>query len=108
MYYFQLMFLKTLEKCVQKFINYIQQNLFQSLPDLAWQAALEKAQVKSDLITDIYMLLIIKKGIRGRICNAAHHYGKANNKYMQDYDENKQSSYLNYQDVNNFQSWAMS
>ena len=54
------------------------------------------------------MLLMIKKGIRGRICNAAHHYAKANNKYMQDYDENKQSSYLNYQDVNNFQSWAMS
>ena len=39
---------------------------------------------------------MIKKGIRGRICNAAHHYAKANYKYMQDYDENKQSSYLNY------------
>ena len=81
---------------------------FISVPDLAWQAALKKAQVKSDLIADIYMLLMIKKGIRGRICNAAHHYAKANNKYMQDYDENKQSSCLNYQDVNNFQSWAMS
>ena len=28
MYYLQLMFQKTLEKCVQKFMNYIQQNLF--------------------------------------------------------------------------------
>ena len=69
---------------------------FISVPELAWQAALKKTQVKSDLITDIYMLLMIEKSIRGRICNAAHHYTKANNKYMQDYDENKQSSYLNY------------
>ena len=54
------------------------------------------------------MLLIIEKGIRGGICNAVHHYAKANNKYMRDYDENKQSSYLNYCDANNFYCWAMS
>ena len=54
------------------------------------------------------MLLIIEKGIRGGICNAVHHYAKANNKYMRDYDENKQSSYLNYWEVNNFYCWEMS
>ena len=39
---------------------------FVSLPGLAWQAALNKAEVKSDLLTDIDMLLMVeKKSIRG-------------------------------------------
>ena len=40
-----------------------------SAPDLGWQAALKKIQVELDLITDIDMLLMIEKGIRGGICN---------------------------------------
>ena len=46
------------------------------------------------------MLLMIGKDIRGAICNATHHYAKANNNYMRDYDKNKESSYLIYWDVN--------
>ena len=42
------------------------------------------------------MLLMVEKGIRGGICNAIYHHAKANNKYMNDYDKNKESSYLNY------------
>ena len=40
------------------------------------------------------MLLIIEKGIRGAICQAAHMYAKANNKYMKSYDKNNESSYI--------------
>ena len=34
--------------------------------------------------------------------------GKANNKYIKDYDENKELTYLQYRDVNNLYRWAMS
>ena len=65
------------------------------------QAALKKTKAKLDLLTDIDMLLVVEKGIRGGICNAIYQYAKANSKYMKGYDKNKESSYLNYWDVNN-------
>ena len=41
-----------------------------SAPGLAWQSKqnLEKTKVKLDLLTDINMLFMVEKGIRGRIC----------------------------------------
>ena len=57
-------------------------------------------QVKLDLLTDIGMLLMVEKCIRRGIYNTVHHYAKANNKCMEDYDKNKESSYLQFLDVN--------
>ena len=42
------------------------------------------------------MLLIVEKIIRGGMCNTIYRYAKANNKYMKDYNINKESSYLKY------------
>ena len=39
---------------------------------------------------------MIEKRIRGGICHAIHRYVEANNKYMKDYNKNKESSYLTY------------
>ena len=45
---------------------------FLSSPGLAWQAALKKAKVKLDLLTNIDMLLMVEKGIRGGICHSVY------------------------------------
>ena len=40
---------------------------FLSAPGLGWQTVLKKTKVKLDTLTDIDMLLIVEKGISGRI-----------------------------------------
>ena len=65
------------------------------------------SQVKLDLSTDTDMLLMVEKGIRGGICHSIYQYAKANNKYMKDYDKNKESSYIQYRNVNNLYGWTM-
>ena len=47
------------------------------------------------------MLLMVEKIIRGGICHAIHRYMKSNNKYMKNYDKNKEYLHLKYWDVNN-------
>ena len=76
----------------------------------AWQGALKKTKIKIklDLLFYIHMLFMVEKCIRGETCNAIHYYVKASNKYMKNYDKNKESSYLNYWQVNKFYGWAMS
>ena len=54
------------------------------------------------------MLLMVEEGIRGGICHSIHRYAKANNKYMKIYNNNEESSYIQYLDANNLYGWAMS
>ena len=81
---------------------------FLSLPGLALQACLKKTGVELELLTDYDMLLMVEEGIRGGICHSMHRYAKANNKYMKNYNNNKESSYIQYLDANNLYGWAMS
>ena len=69
--------------------------LFLAAPDLAWQTNFKKTKVKLDLLTDIDMLLMVEKGIREGIYYSIYRYSKANNKYMKDYDKNKDCHIFN-------------
>ena len=47
------------------------------------------------------MLLMVEEGIRGGICHSIYPYANANNKYIKNYDKNKESSYFQYWGGNN-------
>ena len=80
---------------------------FLSAPKLLWQAAVETTKGKLDLLTYIAMLLMTQKGVIGGICHAIYWYAKASNKYMKDYDKNKELSYHKYWDLNSLCCWVM-
>ena len=79
-----------------------------SAPGLVWEACLKKAEIELELLTDTDMLLIVEKGIRGRICHEMYRYAKSNNKYMKEYNKDKESSNLMYLDANNLYGRVMS
>ena len=70
-------------------------------------AALKRSSIKLELLSDIDMLLMVEKGITSGICHAIHRYSKANYSYIKDPDKHKESSFLNYWDVNNLYGWKM-
>ena len=74
-------------------MNLIRQNFFQ-LRGLAWKVALKKNKVKLDVLADINMLLTVEKGFREEICQSIYQDRKANTKYINDYDKNRESLYL--------------
>ena len=78
-----------------------------SAPGLTRQPALKMIKAKLDLLPDIDMILMVEKGIRRNICHFIYWYAKANNKYMNNYDKNKELSHLHYYNVNNLYGWAI-
>ena len=77
-------------------------------PGLSWDAMLKMTDIKLELMTDVDMFQFIEKGMRGGISYIANRYGRANNKYMKEYEEKVPSKYIMYLDANNLYGWAMS
>ena len=69
---------------------------FLSLPGFARHACLIITGVKLKLITNINMLLMIESRMRGGLCHVIRSYAEANNKYMDNYDKNKEFLFLQY------------
>ena len=79
-----------------------------SSPELNWDAVLKMTGVKLEKISDIDKYLFIEKGLRGGISYIAKRYAKANNKYINDYDPKKQSTFISYLDMNYLYGWVKS
>ena len=82
---------------------------YYTAPGLAWDAALKVTEVKLELLSDIDMLLMVEKGIRGGVSMISNRYGKSNNKYMGDkFVASELCKYITYLDANNLYGWAIS
>ena len=67
---------------------------------------LKMTGLELELFSDIKMHLFIEKGRRGGNSYIAKRYSKANNKYMKDYDPNKQRKFIVDLDANNlYMAW---
>ena len=78
-------------------------------PGLAWDACLKMTDVQLELLSDVNMLLMFEKGIRGGISIISNRYGEANNKYMsRGFKKDEVKKYLMYLDANNLYGCAMS
>ena len=64
-----------------------------SAPGLSWDAMLKMRNIELEKISDIDKYLIIEKGLRGGISYIAKRYSKANNKYLNDFDPKKPSTF---------------
>ena len=51
---------------------------------------------------------MVEAGIRGGISTIMKRYAKANNPYANDFDPEKENTYIQYLDANNLYGWAMS
>ena len=69
---------------------------------------LELTNIELEKISDIDKYLFIAKGLRGRISYIAKRHSKENNKYLNNYDPKKSSTFISYLDMNNIYGWAMS
>ena len=68
----------------------------------------KEAKVKLELLSDIGMLLIVDKCIKGRMCHSICWYIEGNNKYMKGCDPDIILLYLMYCNANNSYGWEMS
>ena len=82
---------------------------YHTAPGLAWDATLRVTKVELQLLSDMDMLVMVEKGIRGGVSMISNRYGKANNKCMgKSFKDREPSKYIKYLDVNNLYGWAMS
>ena len=69
---------------------------------------LKMTDIELEKISDIDKYLYIEKGLRGGTSYISKRYSKTNNKYLNDYDPKKPSTFITHLDMNNLYRWEMS
>lgn len=96
------------EFCVKSMNAYgLDPSHYYTTPGLSFDAMLKYTEVELELLDDIDMLLFVERGVRGGISQCSNHYSKANNRFMSDFKENEDESFIMYFDINNLYGKAM-
>ena len=73
---------------------------YYSAPNISWDAMLKTTELKLDLLSDVDMLLFCERAIRGSLNGIGEmRYMKANNKQLDDFDDEKPCTYGIFLDV---------
>lgn len=80
---------------------------YYTAPSLSYDAMLKHTKIEIELLTNLEMFEFVESGIRGGVSQISKRHAIANNKYMKNYDESKEDSYIVYLDANNLYGYAM-
>ena len=81
---------------------------YYTLPNFAFDALVKLTGIEIDLVYNQEMYEMIEAGLRGGMTQTTRKKVEANNKYMgENYDKQKESSYINYLDANNLYGLSM-
>jgi len=72
------------DSCVSR--NGLDPAYYYTLPDFTWDAMLKHADINSELLTDIDMVMFVERSIRGGLSQCSGRYARANNKYIESYE----------------------
>ena len=60
---------------------------------------MQKTEVEVELLTNNDMLLMVKKGTRGEICQTVNRYAKTNNRHIKNCDKNTHTLRIQMQTI---------
>ena len=91
-------FEKFIDTCLKYYVFHPSHNLLLSWIKLGFYVKNDRYRIRKNI--RYWQVLIIEKGLRGGTSYIAKKHPKANNKYLNDYDPKKTSTFISYLDIN--------